>query len=183
MIRHTNNKPMPLYGGIFKNKKVGETIWIYCICEVTNISRTSMTNQLKIDTKLFSNNSDDFFYLVVDSNDKIPFQKGDIIMFKGWKDIYDERYASKHFIKSNCVFATPNYLAIVNHLKYNDKDDANKWIDDVINNKKFAKLCQMQADALANSSLTATECTNIINQEIINETNDTKQNILDEFEK
>lgn len=186
MIKRTNNYHN-VYDGFWYKECVGNIWQTYCTGEITNIYWSNYNHQeLIINIKLFEKSysrENATVYANTNGDQKFPFQIGDIILFEAREEIYMSSYARKRGMKEHSLFTNSQNIAIVNHIKDNEKNESINWIEKLIEKNKYWKLCSIQQQAFKNQSLTMTECVNTINQEMNNESESKKQKVIEQFTK
>lgn len=159
---------------------------IYAVGEITNIqwrgyNHDEITVSVKYPeiTGLGHNIISDIIYIRCNPNLKIPYEIGDMIMVYGKLHQCHDWYVKKTGIEPR--FVTANKVVVVNHLKYNEWETSKQWIEKLLKENKFDKLWNLQIEAHRNGTPTMSECVSIIDKEMNDDLQTTKQKIMDQF--
>lgn len=68
----------------------------------------------------------------------LPFEIGDMIVFEGEEKTYDLNYARDHGLEH--TIRTANKVIVMNQLKAMAKDDAVKFVNEMLDDEKFEKI-------------------------------------------
>lgn len=171
-----------------KGQQIATNYPIYCVGKITNIVWTTQyQNELCISIDFIEKSGIGFerekdkFYLKYDWRDRPNYQYkiGDMVMFYGNEKTYDIFYAQKRGLERKSLYAYR--IAVVNHLLNNNKEDTKKWFLDVIEQKKFDQLCDLQTEAIKKGTMSLSDTVNIINQEMINEPKERSKRAIEQF--